>query len=317
MKIIYSNTHLQHNPPFEIYDGKKEAYAERPDRIESIVSVLKNEKFGEFISPKKFSKKHILDIHQKEYLDYIEKRAGGISENDILYPSNFIMDTYTPIVQGTYDAAIESVNICMSGAELVRRGEKSVYCLCRPPGHHAEHKTMGGYCYFNNVAIAANYLSKYGKVVILDIDFHHGNGTQNIFYERSDVLYLSLHADPHVRFPYNSGFKSETGKGGGLGYTYNYPLPLGTTDDQYMRVLRRATKNLSTFQPNYLIVSLGFDTYEKDPIGGFNITIPGYGRLGEFISDLPYPTVLVQEGGYNVDQLGNIAFSFLKGFDKE
>jgi acetoin utilization deacetylase AcuC-like enzyme len=223
------------------------------------------------------------------------------------------MDTYTPIVAKTYDAARSSVDVALTGAKFVLEGEKVIYSLCRPPGHHADCNSMGGYCYFNNAAIAAEYLSEHGKVAILDIDFHHGNGTQSIFYDRADVLYISIHANPEVKFPYSSGFSEEAGRGEGLGFNKNYPLPLGTTNEEYMEVLQRALQDVRNFAPNFLVISAGFDTYEKDPIGGFELTIPFYKDIGQEIAALNLPTLIVQEGGYNVDALGDIAYSFLRG----
>ncbi len=302
-----------HNPPYEIYDGVYESYAEKPERIESIVNYLREKGFEKLYSPENFSIDYIYNIHHKEYIRFLQRRSNSLKEDEVLYPSYCIMDTYTPIVAKTYDAAISSVDVALSGAKYIKNGEQLAYSLCRPPGHHADYKTMGGYCYFNNAAIAANFLSKYGKVAILDIDFHHGNGTQNIFYERSDVLYVSIHADPKFKFPYSSGFENEKGKGEGLGYNKNYPLPLGIENGEYIRTLRMAIKDVEKFSPKFLIISLGFDTYEKDPIGGFRLTIPIYRTIAKDISSLKLPTLIIQEGGYAVNALGKIAYEFLQG----
>jgi acetoin utilization deacetylase AcuC-like enzyme len=172
---------------------------------------------------------------------------------------------------------------------------------------------MGGYCYFNNAAIAADYLSKKGKVAILDIDFHHGNGTQHIFYDRSDVLYVSLHADPLVKFPYISGFSDEQGRGDGKGFNKNYPLPLGTTEETYEKTLKKALEDIKKFSPDTLVVSCGFDTYIDDTWGGFKLTIPFYETIASQIKSLGVSTLVLQEGGYKVDALGKIAYSFWKG----
>lgn len=312
-RIVYSGNHVLHNPPFEIYDGTKEPYAEKPERLEAIVQALRENGVVDLSSPKKFSVENVLRVHHPEYEDFLKKRSESLSEGEVLYPSYFIMDTYTPIVKGTYDAAKSSVDVALTGAEYLLEGGKTAYALCRPPGHHAEQKAMSGYCYFNNAAIAADFLSKEGKVAILDVDFHHGNGTQSAFYERSDVLYTSIHADPHVKFPYISGFSDEKGKAEGLGYNRNSPLPLGTTDEQYFEALLRELDAVKKFDPKFLVVSLGFDTYEKDPIGGFSLSIPFYEKMGRQIKDLKLSTLLVQEGGYNIDDLGKMAVSFLSG----
>ncbi len=315
MKIIHSNIHAKHNPKYEIYDGKKEPYAEKKARIESIITALRNNNFNEIVKPKEFSASHITSLHHSAYFNFIEYRTRHLNDEEDFYPSYFIMDTYTPLTKYTFIAAKEAVDIALTGAELIKNGEKYIYSLCRPPGHHAEKKSSGGYCYFNNAAIAADYLSSFGKVAILDIDFHHGNGTQNFFYERSDVYYISIHADPSVRFPYISGFKNEMGTGKGKGYTKNYPLPLKTSDDEYKKTLLKALKNIDSYSPKFLLVSAGFDTYEKDPIGGFALTKGFYKEIGELISKLELPTLVIQEGGYHVNDLGYIVVNFLQGLN--
>lgn len=315
IKIIYSEIHKQHNPPFEIYDGVKESYAEKSDRIEAIIKTLRENGVNKFYSPEEFSIRNIYSIHQKEYVNFLQKRSASLNGDQVLYPSYFIMDTYTPIVKGTYDAARSAVNVALSGAQRILNGQGVVYSLCRPPGHHAEQKAMSGYCYFNNAAIAANYLSDHGKVAILDIDFHHGNGTQNMFYERKDVLYVSLHADPRLMFPYVSGYADELGKSQGLGFNKNYPLPLRINNKEYSRTLLKALEEIKKFDPKFLVVSLGFDTYEKDPIGGFKLTLSFYKDIAKNIKNLRLPTLLIQEGGYYTQDLGKLSFNFLQGME--
>lgn len=313
MKIIYTKNHALHNPPYEIYDGVKEPYAECADRLSSIVAALR-EKGYRLTAPQTFPQAYITALHQDAYVGYLKKRSANLKKDEVLYPSYFLMDTYTPITNGTFTAAKSAVNVALTGAQCILNGERVVYSLCRPPGHHAEYKNTGGYCYFNNAALAADYLSQTGKVAILDIDFHHGNGTQALFYDRDDVLYVSLHADPRVRFPYSSGITDEIGEGKGKGFTRNYPLPLGTTNRQYHQTLRKALNDVQSFHPDFLIVSLGFDTSEHDPIGGFKLTTPFYQTIASDIATLNLPTLLVQEGGYAVAELGNMACSFLSGF---
>lgn len=233
---------------------------------------------------------------------------------DQIMASHFIMDTYTPLTKGTYKAALAAVDVALSGAHELLKGVKPVYCLCRPPGDHAEYKTMGGYCYFNNAALAATQLAAKGKVAILDIDFHHGSGTQSIFYDRSDILYVSIHVDPRVRFPYSSGFANEKGAGEGLGYNYNFPLKLGTSNEEYHKVLEKSLRVIKKYRPEFLVVSCGFDTHKDDPIGGFKLTTPYYKEIAHEISTLNLPTLLVQEGSYNTTTIGEIAYNFLSGF---
>ncbi|HUD44672.1 MAG TPA: histone deacetylase family protein [Patescibacteria group bacterium] len=316
MKIIYTDIQKKHNPIYEIYDGVKESYAEKKERITSIVSALKENNYTDFISPHHFPLSNITSLHHIAYFNFLSNRTKKIKEGEELYPSYFIMDTYTPLTKYTFEAAMASANVALTGAELILNGEKICYSLCRPPGHHAEERSSGGYCYFNNAAIAANYLSSQGRVAILDIDYHHGNGTQHFFYERNDVLYVSLHADPNLKFPYNSGFVDEIGKGKGEGFNKNYPLPLNISNIEYANILKRALKDIRDYKPNFLIVSAGFDTYEKDPIAGFALTIPFYKEIGQIISSLTMPKLIIQEGGYNIDDLGRIVVSFLKGFIK-
>jgi acetoin utilization deacetylase AcuC-like enzyme len=315
MVIVYTDAHQAHNPPYEIYEGELEPYAEAADRGEVIIDALRRKKFGSVISPQKFPLGHIYAIHQKQYVEFIKNRSAHLADQDILYPSYFITDTYAPIVAGTYDASVAAVNCALTGAQQVLDGSETVvYSLCRPPGHHAAHHTMGGYCYFNNAAIAAHYLSAHGRVAVLDIDFHHGNGTQDAFYDRSDVLYVSIHANPEERYPYSSGFAQEHGYGKGKGYNHNYPLPLGTDNAAYLKALHTALQDVKKFKPDFLVVSAGFDTFSEDPIGGFTLTKEVYSEVGEKIHELAMPTLLVQEGGYNVQNLGQMVANFLSGF---
>jgi acetoin utilization deacetylase AcuC-like enzyme len=315
MIVVYTDAHQAHQPAHEIYDGVKEPIPEVAERAEAVIQAIREQNIGEIISPKPFSLDHLLAIHQPEYVEFIKQRCESLGSNDLLHPSYFINDTYSPLVAGTYEAAIQAVNAALTGASLVQNGTAQVYALCRPPGHHAAHKTMGGYCYFNNAAIAANYLAQHGKVSVLDIDFHHGNGTQDAFYERSDVQFVSIHADPQYRYPYASGFAREQGKGEGKGLTVNHPLALGTTDDQYLKTLAEALEQIQTFQPQYVVVSCGFDTFENDPIGGFALTAEVYKEIGSRIGHLNLPTLVVQEGGYSLENLGLMAANFLNGLN--
>lgn len=318
MKIIYSPIHKKHSPKWEIINGKNVSYAEVPERIEQIVKELQKNGMSSCIeAPKRFSERYIKSVHNQHYIDYIKKGSQKEAKkkgNDGYFTTFFINDLCAPLTPFTYDAARESVNCSLTGARLLKE-EPVIYVLCRPPGHHAEANRMGGYCYFNNAAIAAEYLSQNGKVAILDIDFHHGNGTQQIFYERPDVLYVSLHVDPRVGFPYTAGFANEKGANDGKGFNKNFPLPLGTTEADYEKILTKAYNLIEEYKPSSLVVSCGFDTYEKDPIGGFKLSIPFYEKMAKAIKGLDLPTLVVQEGGYNITDLGKIAYSFVKGLN--
>jgi len=207
--------------------------------------------------------------------------------------------------------------LALIGADYIAKdGSDQLYALCRPPGHHAEHSSMQGYCYFNNAALAATALAEHGRVAILDIDYHHGNGTQGFFYDRSDVLYVSLHADPTEAYPYKSGFADETGEGEGEGFTRNFPLPKNTTPELYLTTLQQACATINEYAPDYLIISLGFDTYKGDPIAGLGIDEDDYVHIGEMLrNNLDYPMLIIQEGGYTVDKLAILAERFLSGIN--
>ena len=217
---------------------------------------------------------------------------------------------------GTYQAARVSVDIALTAFDRALGGARVSYGLCRPPGHHAGRALFGGYCFFNNAAIVAQSLSGVGasRIAILDIDYHHGNGTQQLFWERHDILYVSLHGDPARAYPYYSGYASETGFGAGEGCNLNIPLPAGTDGDAYLAALEVGLAAIRGHDPDApLVVSLGFDTFERDPIADLAITTDDYGRIGAAIRELDLPVIVLQEGGYAVDAIGANAVSFLGG----
>ncbi|MEO5588965.1 MAG: histone deacetylase family protein, partial [Gemmatimonadaceae bacterium] len=209
-----------------------------------------------------------------------------------------------------------AVDCALTGADLLRNGEHLAYAICRPPGHHAERSVYGGFCYFNNAAIAAQALCNEGRVAILDIDFHHGNGTQDIFIERPDILTLSIHGDPSYAYPYFAGFADETGEGAGEGFNYNYPLDEGIGDDEYLRALDVALKRIIEFDPKYFVLSMGLDIAKGDPTGAWVISPDGLERIGGAIAGLGIPTLAVQEGGYDIRVLGRNARRFLQGLQR-
>jgi acetoin utilization deacetylase AcuC-like enzyme len=227
------------------------------------------------------------------------------------------LDTSTPIVAGTYAAARGAVDVALTAVDLVLGGERAAYGLCRPPGHHAARSMYGGYCYFNNAAIAAlSIVDRTGeRVAILDVDFHHGNGTEQIFWRRGDVLYVSLHADPDRQYPFFLGRADETGEGPGAGANLNIPLPAGTTDAAYLVALDRALERIAAEPGSVLVVSLGFDTYRLDPIGDFALTTEVYHEVGRRVAALGRRLVVLQEGGYYRPDLGANAVAWLRGAD--
>jgi acetoin utilization deacetylase AcuC-like enzyme len=225
-----------------------------------------------------------------------------------------MMDLSAPIGAETYPAALQSAYCSLSGAEALLSGEQTSFAACRPPGHHAGRANCGGYCYLNNSSIAANWLSRHNKVAILDIDYHAGNGTQEIFYERSDVLTLSLHADPAEEYPYYSGYSDEIGNGRGEGYHLNIPLPFGTSDVSYVEALHQAIARIESFNPGFLVVSAGMDIYKDDPLGKFKITCDGIHQIGSDIAKLRLPTLIVMEGGYDLGSIGKNFLTFMENF---
>jgi acetoin utilization deacetylase AcuC-like enzyme len=225
------------------------------------------------------------------------------------------MDLSACIVEGTYQAAIASANCALSAAEAMINGKRSAFALCRPPGHHAGKDYAGGYCFINNASVAANWLSMKGKVALLDVDYHCGNGTQDIFYERADVLTISLHADPNFEYPYYAGYANEAGTGAGLGFHKNIPLEKGTDDARYLQALEEALMLIRKFEPNYLVVSAGMDIYADDPLGTIKVSTEGIGEIGKRISALGLPTVIMMEGGYNNEALGRNIVRFLGEFE--
>ena len=225
--------------------------------------------------------------------------------------------SYVPSVSGVMVSQHHHPSLALIAAEAVLAGEGAVYGLCRPPGHHAATGLYGGYCFFNNAAITAHHIAATTgtKVTVLDVDYHHGNGTQEIFYERDDVQYVSLHGDPVRAYPWNVGYADETGTGRGSGSNLNVPLPARIDDDAYVAELNRVLEAVQAFGPSMLIVSLGLDTFVTDPISDFSLTADGFERCGAAVAALGLPTVVLQEGGYDVAALGDNVRRWLIGLE--
>jgi acetoin utilization deacetylase AcuC-like enzyme len=348
MKVFYSPTHRQHAPPFEIFDGgEKITNFEMPERMDRILSALRADGRYEIAPPEDFGLEPIRAIHDRGYLDFLQTAFGEWLAEDTAYertallPATFplpgprghvpttllgragyyMTDLSAPIVAGTYAAALASANCALSVAQFIANSsfilQPSSFALCRPPGHHAGRANCAGYCYINNAAVAAGWLTQFGRVVLLDIDYHAGNGTQDIFYERADVLTLSIHADPNFEYPYYSGYADQIGAGAGLGFHQNYPLALGTDDAAYLSTLEKAIERISAFRPSFLVVSAGMDIYGEDPLGRIRITREGIRQIGQKIAALNLPTLAVMEGGYNNEALGLNVCAFLDAFHRE
>ncbi len=339
MKVYYSEAHRKHEPPFEIFDGGlRVPYLESPERMDRILHALQQTDWTEIVEPKDFGLDPIYAVHDKDYIDFLasawtEWLASEARDKSTLLPATFalrrhpqkptsllgragyyMMDLSACIVAGTYPAALASANCALSAAEAVVNGESAAFALCRPPGHHAGKDYAGGYCFINNASVAAHWLSAQGNVALLDIDYHCGNGTQDIFYDRADVLTISVHADPHVEYPYYAGYANETGTGAGVGFHKNFPLEKGADDARYLSALEEALNLIRKFAPQVLVLSAGMDIYADDPLGTIKITTAGIGEIGKRISALALPTVIIMEGGYNNDALGRNIVVFLSAF---
>jgi acetoin utilization deacetylase AcuC-like enzyme len=240
-----------------------------------------------------------------------EQRRGDIEAA----LGSYCFDTATPVLKGTWQAARSAANVALTAARATQQGAQSAFALCRPPGHHAAADLFGGYCYLNNAAIAAQFLADQGlRPAILDVDYHHGNGTQAIFYERADVLFVSLHADPSFAYPHFLGFADETGRGPGEGATLNLPLPRGTTWAGYGEALDTALARIAAFGPDVLLVSLGLDTFEGDPICQFALKAQDYRRMGARLAQVRKPVLFVFEGGYDLDTLARNTVNVLESY---
>ena len=336
-KIIYSPTHRRHDPAGEFVGDGLYPYSEAPARADAILHALQQGGYSEILSPRTYPATHLQAVHELNYLNYLEKiypawRAAGRPQTGII-PDTFALrtlhtcptqllkqsgyycfDAQTPIVEHTYAAAIEAAHCALSGADLLCEGHASAYALCRPPGHHAGRSLYGGYSYLNNAAIAANYLNRKARVALLDFDYHHGNGSQDIFYNSDQILFISIHADPNRAYPFYCGYADERGAGAGRGFNHNFPLPPQIDDALYLQVLEKALGIVQNFAPDYLVVSAGTDIFADDPLGDFDVSLEGFKAIGRQLSTLDLPTLLVQEGGYNTQQLGQAILNLLDSF---
>lgn len=320
------------NRDHQIHHIREKGYVEAPSRVGVIFKEIEKLKCFKEMQTKNLPEKLLLQVHTKEYIDYLKRVAKAVPEGEVYYPEMFPLrnrtrlpkdvliqsgyycqDSFTPIHKNVYKAAFASAECAYSAALYIMSGHRICYALCRPPGHHAESGLFGGFCYINSAAIAAQYLSDFGKVAILDIDFHHGNGTQNIFYKRRDVLTMSIHGNPHDCFPFFSGFDDERGEEDGEGFNINLPLPEKTEFSKYEKVLINALGRIKEFKPEYIVLSLGFDLAQGDPTGTWSFTPENFKSIGNLFKDFHIPLLIVQEGGYHQKNLGMFARSFFEG----
>ena len=323
---------LVYNDKHHIHHVKERGYAETPVRIEAILNSIINTGLFNRTSIKKFPASLITDVHARDYYNYLKMVSETFEPGRSLYPDVFpirkdvkqpaamsthvgyyCIDIYSPINCNAFLAARDAVDCALTGASALLYGSRIAYALVRPPGHHAGKAYAGGFCYLNSTAISANFLSKFGKVAILDIDYHHGNGQQEIFYERADVLTVSIHASPSFEYPYFSGYDDETGAGPGAGCNMNYPLKRGIGGAEYVKHLRRAISYIKNFEPKFLLVAFGLDTAKGDPTGTWQLGGEHFEAIGTMIGGINLPLLVVQEGGYNNRYLGKNAQRFFMG----
>lgn len=339
MKTVFSEDHRLHFAQAEISGGEFVTPYERPSRMEYILRELKNRKMTDIIAPGPLDMKPVRKIHDKGFLKFLETAWGewqAAGYRGEILPTGFpnrslqqripraidgkvgyyIHSLETCITAGTWDAARASASVALTAQKLIARGEHQAFALCRPPGHHAHDDLYGGYCFLNNAAIAAQAFLDGGasRVGILDVDFHHGNGTQDIFYHRDDVLFCSLHGSPEDAYPYFLGYKDELGAGKGEGYNFNYTMGPGTAYDEWSKALDSACNRVKRYGADVVVVSLGVDTFKDDPISFFKLTSEDFRSYGRRIAQLKKPTLFVMEGGYAIEAIGINTVNVLEGF---
>ncbi|MEL7430057.1 MAG: histone deacetylase family protein [Pseudomonadota bacterium] len=339
MITLYSEDHRKRDAKTELHGGQLVPPFEKPARMDFILNRIHSVGLGEVVAPRDFGMQPILNIHDSDYVKFLEGawtewEASGMAGEAIVstWPARrmqqrcptdidgklgyYAMAAETSITSGTWDAARASANVALEGAARLMQ-EKAVFSLCRPPGHHAAIDLFGGYCFFNNAALAAQSLLDQGaeKVAVLDVDFHHGNGTQDIFYKRDDVLFISIHGQPQDAFPHFLGYEDETGEGAGEGFNLNFALPPNTPFAPWRECLKKAMDRISNYGAQALVISLGTDTFEKDPISFFKLTSDDFFTYGGDLAQMNLPTLFVMEGGYAVEEIGINAVNVLQGFE--
>lgn len=339
MKVVFDRRQLGHAPRRFLVRGEWRPCPEMPVRAEMLLEAARGAGH-EIVAPEEHDPSVWEAVHARDYLQFLEtaharwrelpnaapevvpnvhpvRRSGGYPASVVGQAGWHMADTACPLTAESWPAIRASANTAAHAAELVMTGERVVYALCRPPGHHAYSDMAGGFCYLNNAAIAAQHLRRAAaRLAVVDVDLHHGNGTQDIFYERADVLTVSIHADPGSFYPFFWGYAEERGSGPGEGFNLNLPLPIGSGDGAFLEALERGLSAVREFGAEALVVALGLDAYEGDPLAGLNVTTAGFAAIARRIAALRLPTVLVQEGGYPNDALGTNLVSFLGAFEE-
>ena len=328
MALISSSLH-------RIHHVRERGYVERPARVEILEQVLSETGLFDGIHHRSHGGRLLREVHDPDFVSYLKTVCEKLAPSRPVYPYVFpvrhperkpkelavragyyCIDTFTPLDQNAYRAARAAVDVSLSGAQELLDGRPVAYSLCRPPGHHAGRRVFGGFCYFNNAAVAAQALSGEGKVAVLDIDFHHGNGTQDIFWARADVLTVSIHGHPNYAYPYFSGFTDEIGEGFGRGCNRNFPLPENAGEESYLSTLDRALDVTARFKPTFVIISLGYDTMTGDPTGSFALSTRTLQTIGTRLASLHRPLLIVQEGGYSLRNLRRGSTAFFRGISR-
>ena len=336
VQVVCPIGHRIHHPVHMVAGGLTRPHPDVPARVDVIATELQRGGMASLVDAIPATAQEVSACHHPEYLDFLQRVCAWLADSDetsrVLGPSSFpssrwsrrprglvgqagfySVDMETPLDRNTWEAAMWSAGAALTAARIAATKVSPAYAACRPPGHHAGRDWCGGFCYINNAAVAASFLASLGRVGLLDIDYHHGNGTQDIFYERPDILVISIHADPDFAYPYFCGYAEEKGRGRGQGFNHNIPLALGATSSEYLAALDEALDTLRDFAPEYLVVSLGTDTAAGDPIGKFALTTRDFAVIGRNISSLGTPILVIQEGGYNLDMLGVHVSAFIGG----
>lgn len=338
MKAVFAASQLGHAPTRFLSMGEIIDYPEAPERARRLLQGARAAG-AQIYAARRYPAAAFETIHSKPYINFLETafeefclepNAGPelmpslrpmlpptVPPKHILARAGaYMMDFSCPIVAGTWRSVAASAMTAITAADVVVKGERTAYALCRPPGHHAYADRAGGFCYLNNSALAAQHLREmHDRVAILDVDVHHGNGTQSIFYNRGDVLTISIHADPGDFYPFYWGYAEEKGEGEGEGCNLNLPVPVGSGDDVWLQAVNRALDKIQSYSPGALVVALGLDAHEEDPLQGGAVTTAGFAQIAEEIASLNLPSVIVQEGGYMTDHLADNLAMFLSGFE--
>ncbi|TVQ57823.1 MAG: histone deacetylase family protein [Rhodobacteraceae bacterium] len=337
MRAFHHPDTAAHDPRFFLVRGRPVANEERPRRADLLLEGLSRVGIAPETPPDAGPGPRAA-VHSLDYLAFLETawsawRAlpGAGAEvvanvhprrGPMTYPESVVAragwhlaDTAAPIGPGTWEAARRAADCAVAAADALLAGADAAYALCRPPGHHACADMGGGHCFLNNSAIAAERLrGRHGRVAVLDVDVHHGNGTQSIFYARPDVLTVSVHADPHGFYPFFVGHAHERGEGAGEGFNLNLPLPLGADDAPWLAAIEAGMARVAAFAPGAVVLALGLDAHERDPLRGLAVTTEGFAAAGRLLAGLPAPVAMVQEGGYLSDDLPANLAAFLGGF---